>query len=251
MGGCATKPKVLKSDESEIPAPAPDSATKEVVVVEEGEKVKEGGDVVGVVIDEAGKVKEIVVEENKVAAAADDDDLEIKPRSLSNLFKSEEEQDSTVFEEAPSEPLKEETKEFGEAPSKPLKEETTKEFEEAPSEPLKEETTKEFEEAPSEPLKEETTKEFEEAPSEPLKKETKEPEKPKEEPEKPKEEPEKLKEVSEAKPPEVEQQVAELPLSPTFVDAPEKAITEKAQEATPAAVTEINESPEKKIEEAK
>lgn len=90
MGGCATKPKVLKGDqEGEVPAleaakeeaaaPATvTSETKEVVVFDdkEGDNKKVDGDCGG----EITKVKE-TVEDGKAA------DQENKPPSLRNLVK--------------------------------------------------------------------------------------------------------------------------------------------------------------------
>ncbi|KAL5818655.1 hypothetical protein ACOSQ4_022497 [Xanthoceras sorbifolium] len=222
MGGCATKPKVLKSDEAEVPVPAPASKetvepAKEVVLFEEAEKKKEGdGDGVGV--DGAGTVREIVVEDDTAAAAGGgDDDLESKPRSLSNLFKSEEEKDSTAFEEATSEPVKEETK---------VTEKLKEEPEVKQLEAIKHETT--IEQQPSSPA-------FVDAPEKAVT--------------------EKLKEEPEAKQLEAikhETTIEQQPSSPAFVDAPEKAITEKAPEAIPATTEiEIKEPIEKKIEVAK
>lgn len=77
MGGCATKPKVLKGDEPEIPAPAP---SKEAVpepkeaalaVAADGEKKVEA--------DEVAKDKD-VIDDDAI------DDQSNKRRSLSNLF---------------------------------------------------------------------------------------------------------------------------------------------------------------------
>ncbi|GMI67853.1 hypothetical protein HRI_000454600 [Hibiscus trionum] len=92
MGGCATKPKVLKGDQGEIPAPSP---PKEAVP----------------------EAKEAAEGENMVEAAEDrdfniDDDQSNK-RSLSNLFKEKEnkgtsESDNTQPE---AEPMKKETPE--------------------------------------------------------------------------------------------------------------------------------------------
>lgn len=95
MGGCATKPKVLKGEEGEAPAPAPAPESvkessvnavpveteKEVAAGEEdgGEKKKveeEKGD------DQAAGTEEKVITEGEKA-----DEQEGKPRSLSNLFK--------------------------------------------------------------------------------------------------------------------------------------------------------------------
>ncbi|KAK8672860.1 hypothetical protein V6N13_111217 [Hibiscus sabdariffa] len=94
MGGCATKPKVSKGDEGEIPAPSPPKEE-----VPEAEKAAEG--------------------ENKVEAAKDrdvtddniDDDQSNKRPSLSNLFEEKEhkgtaESDNTQSE---AEPMEKET----------------------------------------------------------------------------------------------------------------------------------------------
>lgn len=122
MGGCATKPKVLKGEEGEAPAPAPapepakeqvaaaggggaiptttttttlPSEAKDVVVVEEcgDQKKAEEGDkkvdddqpdaTANDVEDNKEVNKEIVEDDKKV----DGDHQETKPRSLSNLFK--------------------------------------------------------------------------------------------------------------------------------------------------------------------
>ncbi|KAG8497244.1 hypothetical protein CXB51_008485 [Gossypium anomalum] len=101
MGGCATKPKVLKGDEPEIPAPAP---SKEAVpepkeaalaVAADGEKKVEA--------DEVAKDKD-VIDDDAI------DDQSNKRRSLSNLFQ-EKEKGTAESDTTPSEPVKNETSE--------------------------------------------------------------------------------------------------------------------------------------------
>lgn len=93
MGGCATKPKVLKGDEGEVPAPVPPpEPTKEPIpavpeakeaadVVAQGEKKVEDDHA-----NEAVNAKGVGEAEN-VADADKVDDQANKRRSLSNLFK--------------------------------------------------------------------------------------------------------------------------------------------------------------------
>ncbi|MFQ6663371.1 hypothetical protein Gotur_030923 [Gossypium turneri] len=101
MGGCATKPKVLKGDEPEIPAPAP---SKEAVpepkeaalaVLADGEKKVEP--------DEVAKDKD-VIDDDAI------DDQSNKRRSLSNLFQ-EKEKGTAESDTTPSEPMKNDTPE--------------------------------------------------------------------------------------------------------------------------------------------
>ncbi|XP_039014584.1 patellin-1-like [Hibiscus syriacus] len=106
MGGCATKPKVLKADNRSIPAPPPEPKKEAVaeeaeegvdVVAEKGDREAEG-DVVG---DDV-KSKD-VDEANKV------DDGTSKPESLGNLLNENENKSVTETEtdnNAPSEPTK-------------------------------------------------------------------------------------------------------------------------------------------------
>lgn len=72
MGGCTSKPKVLKGDEAEPLEPAPQKA-----VEEEEKKEKAVVKAAAVVDDEAKKDKD----------EATDDDNGSKSRSLGNLFK--------------------------------------------------------------------------------------------------------------------------------------------------------------------
>ena len=97
MGGCATKPKVLNPETGdEVPAPAPESAKveaaaappteakeKEVVVTEtETEKKVDGDNGNGGAGEGGDSVKEVVENDKE-----DEQELGIKRRSLSNLFK--------------------------------------------------------------------------------------------------------------------------------------------------------------------
>ncbi|KAK8716306.1 hypothetical protein V6N13_043621 [Hibiscus sabdariffa] len=98
MGGCATKPKVSKGYQGEIPAPSP---PKEAVP--EAEKAAEGENKVEA-NDEAAKDRD-VTDDNI------DDDQSNKRRSLSNLFEEREhkgtaESDNTQSE---AEPMEKET----------------------------------------------------------------------------------------------------------------------------------------------
>ena len=93
MGGCATKPKVLKGDEREVPVPVvPPEPTKETVPVVPD--AKEAADVVA-----EGEKKVEAVDANEVFEAKDVDEVKEvdnddtvddeanKRQSLSNLFK--------------------------------------------------------------------------------------------------------------------------------------------------------------------
>lgn len=83
MGGCATKPKVLKGDEPEIPAPAP---SKEAVP-EPKEAALAVAVAVAVAADGEKKVEADEVAEEKYVIDDDAiDDQSNKRRSLSNLF---------------------------------------------------------------------------------------------------------------------------------------------------------------------
>lgn len=113
MGGCATKLKGVKADAGDLPAPEPAPPAKEEAgVVSETKK-----EVVEVVEEE----KKVVVQEGEVKEREGDKDREIhdddkvddqgsKRRSLSLLFKENEEGDDSNKEEdkAPSEVTKQE-----------------------------------------------------------------------------------------------------------------------------------------------
>ncbi|KAH7520789.1 hypothetical protein FEM48_Zijuj08G0183200 [Ziziphus jujuba var. spinosa] len=104
MGGCATKPKVLKSDDTrEAPAPVTEPAKDETAVAEAGadtgvvvvpDDLKENKEVV--VSDQTEKKKDEGDDDHVIHGADDDrikeiadDEQETKHRSLSNLFKEE------------------------------------------------------------------------------------------------------------------------------------------------------------------
>ncbi|XP_015891021.3 uncharacterized protein LOC107425527 [Ziziphus jujuba] len=117
MGGCATKPKVLKSDDTrEAPAPVTEPAKDETAVAEAGadtgvvvvpDDLKENKEVV--VSDQTEKKKDEGDDDHVIHGADDDrikeiadDEQETKHRSLSNLFKENEEaKDSTQDEKTP------------------------------------------------------------------------------------------------------------------------------------------------------
>ncbi|XP_043691064.1 myelin transcription factor 1 [Telopea speciosissima] len=91
MGGCATKPKVLKGDDDFAPEPAPAKEPETApVTTKEGYEAKEGvngEEAKGITTHEEGDKIEVGIEE-KVG--------EEKPRSLSNLFEeSEQEKESS------------------------------------------------------------------------------------------------------------------------------------------------------------
>ncbi|OMO55874.1 hypothetical protein CCACVL1_26941 [Corchorus capsularis] len=140
MGGCATKPKVLKGDDGEAPSPAPappPEPTKEPVpavpeaketanfVAVEGEKKVEEDNVhaTGVAV----LTKDFDIVEAKEVEV--DDDQSNKRQSLSNLFK---EKGSVETDSIPSEPVKEsvEPVEMQQESAEPIKTE--------PVEPVKE-----------------------------------------------------------------------------------------------------------------
>ncbi|GMI68619.1 hypothetical protein HRI_000531200 [Hibiscus trionum] len=112
MGGCATKPKVLKADDRSIPAPPPES-TKEAIA--EASEAKEGGLVVAEKGDQKAEV-DVVGEDVKskdVDEAEKVDDESNTRQSLGNLLNENEKkgvaETETVIEadnNTPSEPTK-------------------------------------------------------------------------------------------------------------------------------------------------
>lgn len=87
MGGCATKPKVLKEDAAAAPEPAVDE--KACAAPEPAENEKEST-VVVVSVSEVAEIIKREEEEDKVKEIVGDDkvdDQESKRRSLSHLFK--------------------------------------------------------------------------------------------------------------------------------------------------------------------
>ncbi|XP_039031043.1 MARCKS-related protein 1-A-like [Hibiscus syriacus] len=134
MGGCATKPKVLKADDRSIPAPPPEPK-KEAVAAE----AKEGVDVVAEKGDrkEEGDVVGVDVKSKDVDEAYKVDDEESMPQSLGNLLNENENKSLAETEtdnNKPSEPAKTE-------PLEPVDQESTEE--KKPIEPI--ESTKELE----------------------------------------------------------------------------------------------------------
>ncbi|OMO83578.1 zonadhesin-like protein [Corchorus olitorius] len=139
MGGCATKPKVLKGDDGEAPSPAPappPEPTKEPVsavpeaketanfVAVEGEKkVEEDIHATGVAV----LAKDFDTVESKEVEV--DDDQSNKRQSLSNLFKENEKKGSVETDSIPSEPVKEsvEPVEMQKESAEPVKTEPAKE----------------------------------------------------------------------------------------------------------------------------
>lgn len=99
MGGCATKPKVLKAEgASQAPEPAPEGAVKEEVVaaVLVDDQAKEKDVVVVAAADDEDEKKKKKIElapeeegvgDDKVKEIVDDDEQGSKHRSLSLLFK--------------------------------------------------------------------------------------------------------------------------------------------------------------------
>ncbi|GMY11171.1 aspartic and glutamic acid-rich protein isoform X4 [Fagus crenata] len=122
MGGCATKPKVLKEESAPEPEPAKEEKaveTPELTKEEEpGVKALDNIDIVKeekekvVVEGEGDKAKEIVDDDVKAKEIVDDDKVDeqgSKRRSLSLLFKQNEEvKDSTGDGNPAVEPLKQE-----------------------------------------------------------------------------------------------------------------------------------------------
>ncbi|KAK8673743.1 hypothetical protein V6N13_112058 [Hibiscus sabdariffa] len=112
MGGCATKPKVLKGDDRSIPAPPPES-TKEAVAA--ASEVKEGADVVAAEADVAGEdVKSKDADENEKKGVAEteaeietDNKTPSEPTKIEPLEPVEQE---SLEKKVPTEPI-ESTKE--------------------------------------------------------------------------------------------------------------------------------------------
>ncbi|XVE86603.1 hypothetical protein DITRI_Ditri18aG0047100 [Diplodiscus trichospermus] len=112
MGGCATKPKVLKGDEGEVPVPPPEPTKEPVPMVPEAKEAAniaaEGQDKV-----EADVFKAKDVDEAKEVGNDDKvDDQTNKRQSLSNLFKENENKGSTENDNASSQPMKIESQEL-------------------------------------------------------------------------------------------------------------------------------------------
>ncbi|XVF14983.1 hypothetical protein REPUB_Repub09cG0109100 [Reevesia pubescens] len=156
MGGCATKPKVLKNDEGEVPAPVPPpEPTKDPVpavpeakevgdIAAEGEKKVETD-----VVHEVVKAKD--VDESKEEVVNDDqlDDQANKRQSLSILFK---EKGAAESDNTSSEPTKNESLE-------PVKQELSEPVKEESVEPMETESLEPVQIKSVEPLKQEGEKE--------------------------------------------------------------------------------------------
>ncbi|GLT70417.1 hypothetical protein SLA2020_424980 [Shorea laevis] len=114
MGGCATKPKVLKGEEGKAPVSAPVPAKEPELVTPAAVTESREVAVVAGGGDEVVKVKEEIVEV--------DDEQEGKRQSLSNLFKEKEGEELTESDKTPIEPVKQtETEKEQSEPMKPGK----------------------------------------------------------------------------------------------------------------------------------
>ncbi|XP_017984080.1 PREDICTED: cyclin-dependent kinase inhibitor 1C [Theobroma cacao] len=213
MGGCATKPKVLKGDEGEVPAPVPPpEPTKEPIpavpeakeaadVVAQGEKKVEDDHA-----NEAVNAKGVGEAEN----VADDDkvdDQANKRRSLSNLFKENEKKGSAESDDSPSEVAEQVSPEL-------VQQESVEPVKQEPVEPVKQESVEPVQTESVEPVELESVEPVKQASSET----------------------EKLKEASVAMDLETAKPVnpVEETSSPESVVAPGKIETEQSIEAAPA-----------------
>ncbi|GLU13250.1 hypothetical protein SLE2022_298930 [Rubroshorea leprosula] len=124
MGGCATKPKVLKGEEGKAPVSAPAPAKEAELVTPAA--VTESREVVVV----AGGGDAVVKVEEEIVEV--DDEQGGKRQSLSNLFKEKEGEELTESDKTPLEPVKqtETEKEQSEPvkPKEPAEEEKQNEF---------------------------------------------------------------------------------------------------------------------------
>ncbi|KAA8531004.1 hypothetical protein F0562_005706 [Nyssa sinensis] len=239
MGGCATKPKELKTEAADAPAPALAPVVKEDIgtVSETTKEIVVEGEVVD-------KDKEIVQDETV-------DEQGSRRRSLSHLFKEKEEgKDSAEIDKTPLEPVKQEE------PS--VTEKAIDVCEIKPSEAEKAENTVEQSTTPvvvDVPVKAETEKANEATPVT----ETQKPETLAEEKKTVEEKPvaetqtydtdEKAIDVYKTKPPEAEKAENTVGQTTTpIVDVPVKVEKERANEAAPVTETQ---KPETLAEEKK
>ncbi|XP_022740636.1 enolase-phosphatase E1-like [Durio zibethinus] len=157
MGGCATKPKVLKGDERDVPVPAPPpKQTKEPVPeVPEAKKVAD-------VVAAKGKkkVEADFVEARQVDIVNDDkvDDHANKQRSISNLFKENEKKGAAESDNTTSEPSKNESLE-------PVKQQSSEPVRQEPVEPVKTVSLEPVQIKSVEPVKQELSEPEKQAPS--------------------------------------------------------------------------------------
>ncbi|XP_021273993.1 patellin-2-like [Herrania umbratica] len=213
MGGCATKPKVLKGDEREVPAPIPPpEPTKEPVpavpeakeaadVVAQGEKKVEDDHANEVVNAKDVGEAEDVADDDKV------DDQANKRQSLSNLFKENEKKGSAESDDSPSEAAEQVSPELVQRESvEPVKTELVEPVKQESVEPVQTESVEPEELESVEPVKQASS------------------------------ETEKLREASVAMDLETAKPVnpIEGTSSPESVVAPGKMETEQSIEATPA-----------------